>query len=322
MEKPNQANVAKLPAPATGVKWAHTRESSGSCPKCENKLPRLVDSGPLYFKDGFVICKKCKEHVDLWQAVLDRAKRLRETPWALQWIGAGNTAFLVSMRPGEYYQIELTEHDVPANARILSTNYTSQGGPDGAVTALEWHGNTPQPRRNMGTTLRLWAIPLGEGTESRVGDVAVSAVWLRPDDAVAWPYLVSAFESLAEKDCAPAMVFAQSAVEISMMPLIKERLGRHASADRVKNFMRESLTYSHALNVILPYLCAESGVAAMPASIRGALNRLRGIRNDVIHEGGAGSAVTSDDAIEGLTAAAFGFEYMRYARPGLLKGEA
>src|SRR5260370_34638289 len=313
MGEANQPHAAK--APALGVKWAHTRESSGSCPKCQYRLPRLLDSGPPYFRDGFVVCEKCKERVCLRQAALDHAKMLKETAWALEWIGAGNTAFLVSMKAGDYCEIELTEHAVPANARILSTNVNSQGGPNGAVTALEWHGNTPQPRRNQGTKLRLWAIPLGDGAASRIGDVAISAVWLRPDDSAAWPYLVSAFESVAEKDYAPALVFAQSAVEASMMPLISDRFGRHASAERVKNFMKGALTYGYALNVVLPYICAELKLPKIPDPIRGALNKMRDERNDIIHEGSRRAGITADDAIEGLCAAAFGFEYMRFISP-------
>src|ERR1035441_6798392 len=75
----------------------------------------------------------------------------------------------------------------------LWTAYTSQGGTEGAVTALEAHGNSPH-RRIMGTEIQLYGIPLGEGTIPRTGNVAISIVWIRADDSESWPYLVSAFE--------------------------------------------------------------------------------------------------------------------------------
>ena len=56
----------------------------------------------------------------------------------------------------------------------------------------------------------------------------------------------------------------------------------------------------------------------MSDSVRGALNKMRKKRNDVIHEGVKIAAVTAEDAMEGLCAAAFGFEYMRYVGPKLL----
>jgi len=226
----------------------------------------------------------------------------------------------MEMKTGNYYEISLMDHGAPPDAKILSTNYTSQGGDNGAVTSLEWHGNTPR-RRVEGTTLRLFAIPLGEGPEPRAGRVAISVVWIRGDESDAWPYLTTAFESAAAREYAPSMVFAQSAVEISMMPVIKQRLWRHAATDRVENFMKDSLTYSHALNVLLPYMSAELGARKMPDEVRGALNKMRKKRNDIIHEGAKVAAVTPEDAMEGLCAAAFGFEYMRYVGPTLLEGK-
>jgi hypothetical protein len=78
--------------------------------------------------------------------------------------------------------------------------------------------------------------------------------------------------------------------------------------------MTEALTFNHALNVVLPYLCAELNVPQLPDNIRGALNRLRRKRNGIIHNGALGTTVTPAEAMEALCAAAFGFEYVRYVR--------
>jgi len=211
------------------------------------------------------------------------------------------------MESGKTYQIQLTDHGAPPGARILSTNYTGQTG---NLTAIEWHGNVPL-RRSLGTVLHLLAVPFGEGPLPREGRVAISIVWIRGDDSDAWPYLVTAFEAAAAQDYAPSIVFAQSAVEISMMPVIEKRFRLHAPRKKVRRFTN----YSRALNVVLPYLCGEAGIAQMPVTILEALDKLRDRRNKIIHKGVKEAAITSKDAMEGLCAAAFGFEYIRYVEP-------
>jgi hypothetical protein len=156
----------------------------------------------------------------------------------------------------------------------------------------------------------------------RKGPVLIIVTWVRTGDSDAWPYLVTALEAAAASEYAPALVFAQSAVEISMMPIIEKRFRTHASAEHVKQFMSNALTYGYSLNVVLPYLCAEAGASRMPEAIRGALNRLRKKRNSIIHQGVEASAISPEDAIEGLCAAAFGFEYMRHVGPVLAPAKA
>ncbi len=140
-------------------------------------------------------------------------------------------------------------------------------------------------------------------------------MWIRGEDSDAWPYLVSAFEAGSANEFAPSLVFAQSAVEISMMPAIATRLRQHASHDNIKRFVADALTYGYAMNIVLPYICGELSIPRMPEVIRGALNKLRKKRNGIIHEGVKAAAISHEEAAEGLSAAAFGFEYMRYIAP-------
>ncbi len=295
--------------------FVETREAAGSCPHCAYVMPRLVDCAAEYFRDGFVSCKRCGKQVDLWQAVVNKAARLSGIPaWALASLGAGQTNLVIPMESGKYREVDLCKHGVPADAKILARNYTGQTGD---MTAVEWHANAP-PLRFPGTVLRLMGVPFGEGPLPRTGRVAIAVVWIRGDESDAWPYLTTAFEAAAAHEYAPSMVFAQSAVEISMMPVIEQRLRRRVPADRVENFMRDSLTYSHALNVVLPYLSAECGAPKLPGAVCGALNKLRKKRNAIIHKGAKAAAVSAEDTMEGLCAAAFGFEYMRNVAPILL----
>lgn len=296
----------------------HTLEGAGSCPECRYILPRLVDCAADYFERGFVACGQCGDRVDVWRAALDRATRLSATTrWALASLGAAETTFVMPMETGKFYPLELTEYGVQAGARILSRHCTTHSGDQGLVTAVEFHPHGGA-HRIRGTLLRLIAIPFLEGPIPRIGRVLVTVTWIRGDEADAWPYLVTAFESAAADDYAPALVFAQSAVEISLMPIIECKLRRHAPISRVKSFLRDSLKYSHALSVLLPNMCAEAGIPRMPDAVRTALDKMRKKRNDIIHQGTKKAAIAPEDAMEGLCASVFGFEFMRYVGPKLL----
>ncbi len=298
---------------ATNPNLIDTREAAGSCSHCRYLLPRLAECAPSYFDAGYVTCKHCGEKSDLWQAALSKAIALSPSGWALASLGAAQTSIVLPMESGKGYEVQLTDYGAPTDAKILSTNYTGQTG---NLTAIEWHGNSPQ-RRVQGTALRLLAVPFGEGPLPCEGRVAISVVWIRGNDSPAWPYLATAFEAAAARDYAPSLVFAQSAVEISMMPLIESRFRRHAPERRVRHFTN----YSRALHVILPYLCGEAGLAKMPDIVRDALDRLRDKRNEIIHRGIHAAAISPQAAMEGLCAAAFGFEYMRHVEPSLSKGK-
>jgi hypothetical protein len=190
----------------------HTYEAGGACSSCGFILPRLVDSAPHYFEEGYVKCEKCGENVDLWQVVSGRAKAMGLGPHALTPIGAATTSLLLPLESGRYYEFNLEEYGVPPGARILWVNFTSQGGANGGVTAVAWHANTV-PRRINGTTLRIMTIPVLEGPLPRTGNVAISIIWIRKEESDGWVYLLSAFEAAADLEYAPSLVFAQSAVE-------------------------------------------------------------------------------------------------------------
>jgi hypothetical protein len=220
------------------------RGGTGPCHKCRTWLPPLVDCAPTYFENGFVQCQACGERVDLWQASLDQALRLRDlSDSALISLGARQNWFTLPMETGKHYFVELPQYTIPEDVRILSRRYAPQGGELGAVTAVEWYPND-STYRFRSSSLSLLAVPLIESQQSYTGQVLVILTWVSSDESDAWPYLATAFESAAARDYAPSIVFAQSAVEISMMPVIKEKFRRYSSAERVKSFMRDSLSYS------------------------------------------------------------------------------
>ena len=80
----------------------------------------------------------------------------------------------------------------------------------------------------------------------------------------------------------------------------------------IKPFLDDAATYSHQLNVLLPLVAEWSRVPHLPDHIRGALNRLRRLRNDIAHRGKPEALLTPAEAAEVLCAALFGFRYVGF----------
>jgi hypothetical protein len=294
-------------------------ETAGPCSNCTYALPPLSICAPDYFEKGHFLCHACGKAVDVWTAALQfsgSSRMLRPTS-----LGASRVDVTVEMTTHTYLEVDLKEHGIPEDAKVLSVVYNSVWNDVGSVYPIEGHGNVPI-RKIQGTVLRLFGMPLGEGPIPRKGRVTILVTWVRANDSPAWPYLVTAFESSLVDESAPALVFAQSAVEISMMPVIEVCLKQHVGTNAVREFMRGTLTSDHALNILLPYLCGQSRAPKMPDTVRAALNRLRSKRNKIIHYGVSSESIRAEELTAGLTAAAFGFEFMRYVGPKLMEQRA
>src|ERR1700724_3145849 len=150
---------------------------AGACNNCRFVLPPLNKAAPLFFERGSVPCSNCNGDVDLWQAALKHS-----FSWNPVSLGATRTSLLKQIETGKVHRIDLADYGAPTDARILSMNYTGQGGPDGGVTVLEWHSNASH-QRYMGTVVTLFGVPLGEGKLPRVGTGEISANWIHREES-------------------------------------------------------------------------------------------------------------------------------------------
>jgi hypothetical protein len=307
------------PMDALGHGHVFTMTNAGSCPKCCYVFPPIREAAPAYFEQGYITCSKCQAQADLWSVVLGRALSQPPVPMCLVGLGATETHFTHEIAADKYHEIHLTTAGIPADATVLQVGYTPQGGERGAVFPIELHGNVPQ-RRIVGNVLRLLGrgMKSGDGTVGSVCPVSIWVVWVHQEKEGGWPYLVSAFEAFIDGHYDRVIVPAQSAVEISLMPVVRELLERHASVDHVKGFMGDRLTFGNVVNVVLPFVCGQAGLPKLPEKIRISLNQLRRLRNTVVHSGTGSEKITAQQAAEGLCAGAFGLEYVKYARPRLL----
>jgi hypothetical protein len=299
----------------------YTLAHAGGCPQCHYVYPPIWEAAPAYFEQGFVECGECKTKADLWQVVLARICTRPFLPVsALEQIGATRTGFTHIIEADKYHEIHLESVGIPGDAKILLVGYSPQGSSDGGVVfPIELHGNVPQ--RKIGNVLRLLGRPMvsGDGTVGTVNPVSIWVLWVHQDTKEdGWPYLMDAFEALAREEYNRVIVPAQSAVEITLMPVVRELFERHSSVEHVRSFMGDRLTFGNVINIVLPFMCSQAGVPKMPDSVRGAMNKLRQLRNDLVHSGERRASITKAESGEALGAAVFGFEYVRYLRPQLL----
>lgn len=289
-----------------------TRKNAGACSKCRFVLPPLEECAEAYFQNGSVPCRRCFEPVDVWRAALEAVNAIPGLAWGLTAAGAAVTMFTFTIEAWKFCSIDLTEHGLPSGATVLAVTY----GPQGAgIFPIEWHGNSPH-RRIAGTTLGVIGYPAEGAPQS--GQVAVSVVWVPKQESESWLYLVDALEAAANKRYSQAVVFAQSALEIAIMPLITVLLEKNASKNAVDEFVKRSLGYGHALNILLPLICATKGLPQLPPEIRGTLNKVRKLRNRIVHSGMRAESVDPSIVGEALCAAVFGFEYLRMVSGRLL----
>ena len=79
---------------------------------------------------------------------------------------------------------------------------------------------------------------------------------------------------------------------------------------RIDDFLNNGATYSHHLNVLLPSLIGFIKAPELPAHIRGELNHLRDLRNQMAHEGKPEKEITPDEMAKCLCGALFPFHYL------------
>jgi hypothetical protein len=156
--------------------------------------------------------------------------------------------------------------------------------------------------------------------DAQEAPIAASVTWVpwHDDCSESWIYLSEAFDAWASLKYWNVILPAYVAFEIALMRVVRTGMQRRLSKASISDFIRDGLTSSVALNVILPMLCDLSNSKRLPDSIRGEINRLRKLRNDLVHDGLAKDAVSRELASEMVCATVFGFEYLRYANRSLL----
>jgi hypothetical protein len=154
-------------------------------------------------------------------------------------------------------------------------------------------------------------IPIEE--EFSGDNISVMVLWAPVEGSDApWLYLLDAIEAVTLGRFSQAVVPAHAAAEISITPIIRSFLTKYSAGKDVERLLRQELSFSSVLNVVVPLVCALVGAKPLPDVIRGNLNALRKLRNEFMHKGVLPTAVDAKQVRTLLCAAAFGFEYGKY----------
>lgn len=284
------------------------------CPHCDE--PVVVNELPImaYFEGAKGICSqsKCEKPIDWWECILGSLKK-RFIVNLFTGLGAKTTVFNILLKPDTQYSMSLADRQIPSAAKILYINYSPQGN----LSPLEVHGNAPV-RHFIPNQITLWPRPIGPPPHNDT-QVTVFVIWLpATENDIAWQNIVEAFEAFSIQRLSSSVLPANVAVESTLTQLLTESyIAKGISRESVEECLGDGATYSHQLNVLLPALVSFIGAPNFPNHIRGKLNRLRKLRNEMAHHGKLLTAVTDSEAAECLCAALFAFYYFRLVREHL-----
>lgn len=290
-----------------------------TCVHCNAMVPIPDRIVAKYFQGVQTPCPNCEKLLDWWDTILETIRTNFMLVQALMPIGAQWTLFTITLRPDCHTKLKFADHGIPSDARILHVNYTPVGGGLFPVET-DW---SVQRRHLIAPVINLYPVPFPvppPGVEPRTEtQINVMVTWIsHTTDDEAWQNLTDAFEAYALSRYEAAIIPANTAVESTIRRVLGAFLERIVSRKRVRSFLQDGATYSHQLNVLLPALLSLTDAPHLPDHIRGALNRLRDLRNQLAHSGVLETPLEQDDAAKCLCAALFGFHYLNLIRPVLL----
>lgn len=276
------------------------------CPSCGNGLLVFTNYIDRYLQSQEVNCEKCKAAVDWWEITSNSIKENHGGVHIFYALGAQTEVFEVSLLPAQYCTIDLSKHGIPEGRKILQTSYAPQ---DGNLFPIEVHGNTPE-REAVDNKIILFPRPSEPGQVDEPTRVLVGITWLAGHCDPELEQLLVAFDHIYKREPEKAILPANVAVEYGLNALVFRLLTENVSKTNVEHFLRDSATYGHQLNVLMPALTALKQIRPMPDHIRGHLNRLRKLRNQIAHSGRFSDGDVPDDIPVLLCAALFGYHYI------------
>jgi hypothetical protein len=251
-------------------------------------------------------CSQCSEPLDIWKLLVAGMTVGRGLAFGLP-TGVRCTQIFYRLPIGTTTELVLAAEGVPEDAQLLWVAHRTR--PEGQAIIVDLGAtDSSRPPMQQYVVTGLWNSPQPAPADVQ-GQTTV--FWAVHDaDDVGRQLLVHALESVTNHRSRDAIVPANVAVESTLTRVVEdyvEWIG--VGKDRRRSFLRDAATFSHQLNVLSPAIARHLSAPALPAHVRGALNRLRELRNDAAHAG-----VRELDRTElgtCLAAAIVGFRYAR-----------
>lgn len=280
------------------------------CPECQTGLIVEEKFTIDYFIGATISCQHCKKPLVWWDVILSSIKRNFSFFLAFSAIGAQSLAFRIPLEPGKREHLKFSDYGIPLDAKLLYINYTSYSNGGSALLPLEVHGGVPI-RHLIPNEIFLYPMPLGQGEVGKDCGASILVTWVPyVGDGESWQNLVDAFEAYGQGRYIAEIIPANVAVESKLSLLLKSFLVKFASKDNVENFLENAATYGHQLNIVLPLVTSTMKLPRLPDHIRGLLNRLRDLRNQLAHDGKLERPLEQNEASDLICAALFGFRYL------------
>lgn len=218
------------------------------------------------------------------------------------------------MEPNDVIDIKFSEYGIPKDVVILGVNITPQGS--NLIVTTEWPNY--YIKNSSMTHLRLYGQQR-DNLSPHPTRVAIIVTWIYHSfDDESWKYIMDAFRQYQSNNYLFSIIPANIAFESILSRFLTSVFEKFATKDRVESFLSNGATYSHQLNVLLPSLAKIAKTSVLPEHISGHLNRLRKLRNDLVHSGKLESILTEEEVAQFLCSVLFGFHYIKTCGPKIL----
>jgi hypothetical protein len=279
------------------------------CPACSHTMPSLESQAELYFEGKEIRCYNadCKVPVDYWAATHKLLGEELATSVGLLLLGAMHSEFSFELEPDESFKLDLSNHGIPSNATVLTLDLHTQDADPNCYPQMLAH----ELPVSLKSKFAVYGIPLKDSQGKST--MSAEVTWVRNDDETfSWSHLVEAFQALASEQYRSVILPAYMALELTLTPLVRNSLKKFISSAAATSWVEQQPSSSLHLNVMLPLLADRVNAKQMPVEIRGKINALRGLRNNIVHEGVSPASITKDQAQQFVCASIFGLEYLRY----------
>jgi hypothetical protein len=286
-----------------------------NCPHCQKQIEVPTNVIGKYINDEDTCCPLCLAEIDWWNAILKLIRMNSSLGHSSMPIGAQFTLFVVKMTHEDIVKIKFSDFGLPDNLVILGVNITPQG--PGVIVTLEWPEYYIQNQTL--SYLRLYGNKR-ENYPSEITDVAITVSWIYHSfDNEAWKHIMEAFRHYQKNNFLSSIIPANIAFESILLRFLTSAFEKIVTKEHVKSFLSDGATYSHQLNVLLPFIARLTNTKVLLEHVRGHLNRLRRIRNELVHSGNVECPLSEDDVAQLLCSVLFGFHYILVCGPNILR---
>ena len=293
-----------------------TTRNSHMCDKCGNQIEFFGDPFKLYFLEEHPKCANCNNKYNYLNQINKSFYDFTMDPFLTNLLGVKMAFDSVEITEGKFLEIDFTKLGVPETADIISINYTPEG--EAGIFPIEFHGNSPSYlRKYYDNKVSIFPIKFNSEAEDNETKLNISILYTE-NTSVASKNLIEAFIFHRENELEKFVIFANIAVEETLEKFLYNYLvyndDIHISNKIIGNFLEDSISCNDQLNVLLPILISLSNSVYKPLSdeIRGNLNRLRKLRNEMAHTGKLETSISMEDGKQLLMSSLFMLVYLEY----------